>query len=167
MGFFTWTDARHEPRLNRRGDFQNRDKIPYGGFAQVICPDGTSIKEPYYDGYGLFDGHDIYDLVAEWNRPYMKDLFRDIEAAGTWGAELRPIAEAYQDGGDAAAQAIADNFPKSNGCMAVKTEWKRLLGISIACVSKMEEIKCPYPIKIVKTRGKYKYEDLVPSLNCQ
>lgn len=132
MGFFTWTDARHEPRLNRRGDFQNRDKIPYGGFAQVICPDNTSIKEPYYDGYGLFDGHDIYDLVAEWNRPFMKDLFRDIEAAGTWGAELRPIADAYQDGGDA-----------------------------------MEEIKCPYPIKIVKTRGKYKYEDLVPSLNCQ
>lgn len=65
MGFFTWTDAKHEPRLNRRGDFQNRDKIPYGGFAQVICPDGTCIKEPYYDGYGLFDGHDIYDLVAE------------------------------------------------------------------------------------------------------
>ena len=113
------------------------------------------------------DGHDIYDLVAEWNRPYMKDLFRDIEAAGTWGAELRPIADAYQDGGDAAAQAIADNFPQSNGLMTVKTEWKRLIGIAIACVNKMEEVRCPYPIKIVRTHGKYRYEDLVPSLNCQ
>lgn len=167
MGFFTWTDARHEPRLKRDGDFQTRDKIPYDGFAQVICPDNTSIKEPYYEGYGMFDGHDIYDLAAEWNRPFMKELFRDIDAFNAWGKQLKPIAEAYQDGGDAAAQAIADNFPQSDGLMAIKTEWKRLIGIAIACVSKMEEVKCPYPIKIVRTHGKYEYEKLVPSLNCQ
>lgn len=167
MGFFTWTDARHEPRLRRDSDFQTKDKILYGGFAQVICPDNTSIKEPYYDGYGMFDGHDIYDLAAEWNRPFMKELFRDIDAFNAWGKQLKPIAEAYQDGGDAAAQAVADNFPQSDGLMTVKTEWKRLIGIAIACVSKMEEVRCPYPIKIVRTHGKYKYEDLVPSLNCQ
>lgn len=167
MGFFTWTDARHEPRIRRDGDFQTRDKIPYGGFAQVICPDNTAIKEPYYDGYGLFDGHDIYELAAEWNRPYMKELFQDITKFNGWGATLKPIAEAYQDGGDTAAQAVAETRKPDDGLLYVKEEWKRLLGITIACVSDMKEVKCPYPIKIVRTKGKYRYEDLVPSLSCQ
>ena len=34
-----------------------------------MCPDGTKIKEDDYEGYGVFGGRDIYQLVAEWNAP--------------------------------------------------------------------------------------------------
>lgn len=75
MGFFTWTDARRNPRKLKCGDYSSADKIGYGGYAKIVCPDNTEIIEPYYEGYGMFDGKDIYDLVVDWNKTYLKDIF--------------------------------------------------------------------------------------------
>lgn len=168
MGFFTWTDARRKPRKIKNGGYNRYDVIPYDGYAQVVCPDGSSIEEHCYEGYGIFGGKDIYELVVEWNRPYLRDIFQKIIEKNSWGACLAPIAEAYQEDGDSAAEAAADTVCSIDETpYIVKSEWKREIGIAIACVSSYDDVVCPYPIKIVRAHGKFDYDTLLPSLSYQ
>lgn len=52
-------------------DTNNTENLKIGGSAYVCCPDGTFIKEPHYGGYGNFAGHDIYELLVDWNKEYL------------------------------------------------------------------------------------------------
>lgn len=61
MGCFSWKFA----------DRDNKRRLKIGREAYVLCPDGTSLYEENYDGYGNFGGKDIYDLVADWNREFL------------------------------------------------------------------------------------------------
>lgn len=94
MGYFTWTDARREPRLLKNGDYSVTDKIGYDGFAKVVCPDDTEICEPYYEGYGMFDGHDIYDLVVDWNKDHLDEIFARLAQKDPkhWGWQFKNLA---------------------------------------------------------------------------
>lgn len=63
MGFFSWkTIDTHESISNSSS---NRSTFP----VTVLCPDGNHIEESDYEGYGIFGGYDIYQLVAQWNCP--------------------------------------------------------------------------------------------------
>ena len=156
MGYFTWTDAEHKPRerKDRYGftDFVQKDVIGYGRKVIVVCPDDSEIVEPYYEGYGIFDGKDIYELVVDWNRNHLVEIFDRIaeeDGPNHWGSDLRSLAEDYQNGID----------PVTND-----SEWKRRVGITIACV---HNEWLPYPIKMTRKKNHKSYSELVPSESTQ
>lgn len=61
MGYFSWQCAvSSESIFNRDSD---RGPTP----CVVVCPDNTVIREDSYDGYGRFDGRDIFVELAKWN----------------------------------------------------------------------------------------------------
>lgn len=161
MGFFTWTDARQEPRTKRNGDYYSSDMIRYGAYAKVVCPDNSAIVEPCYDGYGLFDGKDIYELVVDWNKEYLKDAF-DKMSPDDWGFRYKEIALAYQYDKKSLLETLIHDMANSEGPYILK-DWKRTIGIAIGCVSNKNDIRIPYPIKITKNRGRSTYQDMVPS----
>ena len=102
MGYFTWTDARcKKPRLKKDGyEYYASDKIGYDCWCKVICPDNTEIIEPSYYGYGIFGGKDVYDLVVDWNKDRLAEIFRMrhlLNPNGFWGQNLEPLALAYQN----------------------------------------------------------------------
>lgn len=66
MGQFSWLDCNDSSQI-----LDNHKEDVY-----VLIPKefgGGHIHEECYDGYGNFGGNDIYDLVVDWNRKYLKD----------------------------------------------------------------------------------------------
>lgn len=63
MGFFSWKTSDTNKSISNM--FSSRGALP----VYVLCPDGSKIYEPNYEGYGIFGGRDIYALVVEWNFP--------------------------------------------------------------------------------------------------
>jgi hypothetical protein len=63
MGFFSWKTSDTEKSISNR--YSDRGALP----VYVLCPDGSKIYEPNYEGYGEFGGRDMYALVAQWNFP--------------------------------------------------------------------------------------------------
>ena len=53
MGCFSWLFADTDNTQNLR-----TDRAGY-----IACPDGTFIHEPCYEGYGEFNGQDVYELA--------------------------------------------------------------------------------------------------------
>ena len=166
MGYFTWTDARRHPKKLKNGDYAVADKIGYGGYAKIVCPDNTEIVEKYYDGYGEFDGKDVYDLVVDWNKAYLKDIFDKMDEQH-WGYHLKEVAIAFQnDDQDMLNKEIEKLIVSGKEHLLFKAEWKRIIGITIACNSE-DNMKLPFPIKITTTKWHRKYNELVPSHSCQ
>lgn len=157
MGMFTWTDARYKkPTCDTEGEYCSQQVIPYGGYAKVVCPDNTEIVEPCYMGYGIFAGKDIYELVVEWNREHLQELF-DKMSPGDFGIEFKSIAIIFQNKGQKAAEKAAK---QEEGKIPLANEWKRTIGIAIAC---NPPEPCPYPIKIIRSEKSWKYQELYPS----
>lgn len=166
MGYFTWTDARRHPKVLKSGDYAAADKIGYGGYAKVVCPDNTEIVEKYYEGYGEFDGKDIYDLVVDWNRAFLEEIF-DKMSEDHWGYHLKELAIAYQNYDAAKMYAEIERIVKLEiEPKWFREEWKRTIGITIACNDE-DNNNLPFPIKITTTKWHRKYDELVPSCNCQ
>ena len=66
MGQFSWLDCEDGSQIvdNKIAD------------VYVLVPEevgGGHIHERCYDGYGNFGGRDVYELVADWNRRYLKE----------------------------------------------------------------------------------------------
>lgn len=166
MGFFTWTLANVKPIKTRDGDFLARCKLGYGGFAAVVCPDNTIIKENHYEGYGMFDDKDIYDLVVDWNKQHLEEIFDKLAEINNrddfWGHYLRDIAIAYQNSDtktiDDQIKRLASDYPY------LKTEWKRNIGITIS-IDYNHLLPCP--IKITNNKRPKPYDELLPSISCQ
>lgn len=137
MGQFSWLDCRTEEQIldNVRAD------------VYVLIPKefgGGHIHETCYDGYGSFGGHDIYDLVVDWNINYMQDCInRKHEFVSGWLNEFETV------------QDVRDFIARTNN--------KRHIGIAIACYDE-DNKKLKYPIKI--THNPYAvYEDCDMSLS--
>lgn len=165
MGYYTWTDARKKPTPTKDGyDWLAKDKIPYGGYAKVVCPDDTEIIENYYDGYGMFGGYDIYDLVAEWNKDDLKEIFSRF-TENDFGYGFKKVAEMFADGisDDEITEYVRQKV--GDDSYLVK-EWKRHIGISISCNDEDNDA-LKYPIKITTLRQHRKYSELYPSYNTQ
>ena len=166
MGYFTWTDARRHPRKRKSGEYVAADRVGYGGYAKVVCPDNTEIIETYYEGYGDFDGHDIYDLVVDWNKNYLSDIFNK-KSEDSWGYELKELAIAFQSDDVLKLREEIDRLIESGQYGSYfRNEWKRHIGIAIACDDE-DNRNLPFPIKITTTKWHRKYDELVPSCNCQ
>lgn len=173
MGIFTWTDARKVPKRNKWGDFADRDVIRYGGYAKVVCPDNTEIVENHYNGYGMFGGKDIYELVTDWNKKDIAGIIQrkiaqndsfyrhlnkempgmlDMFTAGKSAEEITEAVKKLVDAGKAGSYLVRD--------------WKRNIGIMIAC-NEEDNNSLKYPIKITTAQEVFRYDELVPSISTQ
>ena len=179
MGFFTFTLANRKLESRREGtvffDYLPKCKLRYDGPGYLLCPDGTTIFEPAYEGYGVFGGHDVYDLVVDWNKDHLKEIFEHIageitdgrypDGTKAWDFDvMRKLAEKMQDGGEVQAQKLADALVASSAMAPfLSRDWKRDMGILISFHGDP-----PYPIKVVScAHPRKKYADLPASRNCQ
>lgn len=172
MGCFTWTDAKKKPKLNKNGDYTRSSLIANGGYdeyAKVVCPNNTVLEEPYYYGYGIFAGHDIYELVVDWNRKYLQEIYSRLsENKNHFGMGLRQAAEMLANGipEEEIQEWISEQINAKKLMPYLEKDWKRNIGIAIACHDE-DNKALPYPIKITSNRKPVKYEELEISLNTQ
>lgn len=164
MGYFTWTLANRTPVIKRGGGYTARSILQYGGYGAIVCPDNSLIKEECYEGYGIFGGKDVYELVVDWNKPYLLDILKNPDFRA-WGlfreTELRMYRAYATDDVTGFQAALADIVCKTP---YTKTDWKRTIGIFIACENNPI---IPYPIKIVDCKRPKPYEQLPPSISTQ
>lgn len=132
MGQFSWLDCKTGEQV-----VDNKRRNVY-----VLIPKefgGGHIKEECYDGYGNFGGHDIYDLVVDWNREYLEEYRQDNTFVCDWLQKKASVED------------------------ALNTMEKREVGISIACYDKDNE-RLHYPIKITHDPDAV-YEECSPSMS--
>ena len=169
MGIFTWTLANRQVKYLRNGNYAASCKLPYDGYGAIVTPDDEIIKETCYEGYGMFGNQDAYDLVAEWNR---KHLFRIINAPTfqKWSLfpvddpDYRSLLEAYADDDELKLKSAVKAISKKTPLM--DEEWKRTLGILIACEDTNAKL-LSYPLKIVNCLRPKRYDQLSISLATQ
>lgn len=151
MGQFSWLDC-----ITGEQVVDNRTRDVY-----VLVPKefrdeyGIRIKETCYDGYGNFGGHDIYDLVADWNRKALSenpDTFLEHRGCKVSGLSWY---EAYADLNNSKAEVI--NHIQNE---MFHPEW-RFIGIELACYDE-DNASLPYPIKITHDPNAV-YENCEPS----
>ena len=164
MGYFTWTVANRRPIKTKSGEYAARCKLGYGGYGAIVCPDNTIIKESCYEGYGIFGGHDVYELVVDWNKDHLTEI-PSIPGFKTWcdPDAFYAIMKAYQEDDKVALQAAIEAAQKKNNCV-FREDWKRAVGIYIAC---QNNALLPYPIKIVNCVRPKPYSKLLPSVSTQ
>ena len=106
---------------------------------------GKAIYEDCYDGYGRFGGHDVYDLIPEWNKEMIPEIIQKIKN-GNWVCSVseRDIMnlQAYYEGKE------------------IECELS-FLGIIMACYDE-DNAALKYPIKI--TTKMMEYDEVAPSL---
>ena len=147
MGFYTWTLANKTPVKNKRGDFKANCVAPYGGYSAILTPDNKLIKEDYYEGYGIWDDRDIFELLADWNKADIPDLIASGVMKDAWCNDVyAPIALAWAQGDLATAEKLAD----ATGTPCAKEDVHRLIGIWLNSMSD----KLKYPIKIVSLKSR-------------
>jgi len=61
MGFFSWKTADTEESISNK--FSSKGSKP----CKLVLPNGDTILENDYEGYGIFGGMDYYDIVADLN----------------------------------------------------------------------------------------------------
>jgi hypothetical protein len=129
------------------------------------------IQEKYYDGYGIFGKHDIFDVVVDINKGHLAD-FVNNDKVDSWAfgkkEYLIEIAEAVdknlsEEEIEKIAEKAFEPLKEKMPWLATK-EWKRHLGIAIS--DDENNARLPYPLKIVDTTDCV-YEDLPISYSCQ
>lgn len=164
MGCFSWMFA----------DTDNKQALRIGKKAHLFLPTGAVLTEPSYDGYGRFDGQDVFDLVADWNRAFLAanpDFIikqhgqRFDEKTGKWALiPDKKVSEfcwypAYADltkSMDEVEDAVRKAYPDQS-----HFQYRRI-GIAIACYDD-QNATLPYPIKICRAKRGRNYETLPPS----
>lgn len=164
MGYFTFTFANKKLRRNKTGEYSNSCKLGYDGrnIGYIAFPDGTfSEPETCYFGYGYVAGYEVFELVAEWNKPYLEEILKAIqEKEGKYfvSDKILAVGTAWQkDDMETINQILAEE--EEEYVTPVK-EWKRNIGIAIVHAKGVKEIR--YPLKIVSSKKK-KYEELPAS----
>lgn len=148
MGCFSWKYANTD----------NKRRLRIGSPAYLMCPDGTVIREPSYEGYGRFGGRDVYELVADWNREYLSKHPEFRIYSETLG--YKPIGDFFWY----PAYADLAKTPEDIEREAVDPEFGhnvqyRQIGIEIACTN-VRNSMLPYPIKICSSPRCPKYDEL-------
>lgn len=156
MGYFSWMFA----------DRDNQKALRIGKKGYLFCPDGTVLTEPDYKGYGVFDGHDAYELVADWNRKYLSQHPEHLiprhggilQEDGTYKVQPPKRIDSYSWYPFYADLSLSrDEVIKRAGL----TEY-RDIGIDIACYDDWNA-NLPCPIKVCKTKRGLRYDSLPPS----
>lgn len=161
MGQFSWLDC-----VNKKYPIRDNCKepvyvlVPEAYIDQYADEGKPYIKEDYYDGYGHFGKYDIYDLVAEWNRGCIVNLMQHSKSI--LGRELLLKVGEMFDSKVSDEEITAFIKSKAPDSWLV-TDWKRNIGISIACYDE-DNARCVYPIKITH-KEKAVYEKCKISLS--
>ncbi len=142
MGYFSWMFA----------DTDNDKALAMGRRAYVACPDGTVIYERSYEGYGVFGGYDIYDLVVDWNKDYISEENIRKPSCGERGdmKYFQYQLEQYKESCEKIRDLISgkpDEYMKEK----YGKRYKRHIGVDIACCDE-DNAALKYPIKICKKR---------------
>lgn len=103
---------------------------------------GKAIYESCYEGYGEFGGHDVYDLIAEWNKDCIPEIIRRVRK-GTWRC---PVKE--KDANNLLAYYLGEKID-------CELRW---IGIMMACYDD-DNFALEYPIKITSRPMKYEEVD--------
>ena len=122
--------------------------------ASLVTAVNSGVEESSYFGYGMFGSVDAYEIVVDFNRDYLSDMFDTLErrvCKDHWGQQYRPTAEAYQNREDMSA-------------LDIPSDWKRLIGITISCE---HNEWLPYPLKITRCKDFIPYDELFPSISTQ
>lgn len=159
MGQFSWLDC-----VTGKQIIDNKVKEVY-----VLIPEefgGGHIREVCYDGYGHFDGYDIYDLVALWNRGHISKEDIKYPDRSRWGnTELdERFYQSALKGYENSCKRIDDfahNVPDAEMKERYGKYYLREIGIDIACYDE-DNARLEYPIKITYD-GNAVYEDCEPS----
>lgn len=131
MGQFSWMYA------DTGNTVQMLDNVRRDSYLLVPPPFqrkyGKWIREECYDGYGNFGGHDVFELLPEWNRECIPEIVRLLRA-GEWtcsGSEedARKLLAYHETGrcGD--------------------TDALRRIGILMGCYDE-DNARLTYPVKV-------------------
>ena len=115
---------------------------------------GKYIKETCYEGYGEFDGHDVYELVAEFNRDFIPTVIKLAEK-GEWHCIGKGTVEEIKNNKDyknLVLYWIEGNKGADEGYEF--NSLARLVGICLACYDE-DNVRLPCPIKITKEPCEY------------
>ena len=176
MGQFSWLDCEDGSQI-----IDNKIADVY-----VLVPEefgGGHICERCYDGYGNFGGNDIYDLVADWNRKYLKDHpdYRTPHSIQESSYVYEQLKYTYDKLGLEMPKECIKEFGRkvseytwyecySDLSLTREEIVKKLggysyrnIGIDIACYDE-DNAALPFPIKITHNPN-LKYEDCEPSLS--
>ncbi|MCQ2081646.1 MAG: hypothetical protein MJZ11_08300 [Lachnospiraceae bacterium] len=136
MGCFSWMYADINENMK-----MNKSKDSY----LLVPPEfhkkyGKFIKETCYDGYGRMGSYDVYELVLEWNRKYI-----NVDELTDNNQSFMIMIKSYCKGlSDKKMTALSRKIGFGYGN---PDDWKRLLGIGIACYDN-QNAALKYPIKI-------------------
>ena len=118
MGQFSWiySDTGKQVVCGRRKDTY----LPVPPKFRSVY--GDYIIEKEYDGYGRFGGHDIFELVAEWNRDMIPEIIRR-KNNGTWGSfsrecDIEKFVRYYNDG----PQSLSEDDRRWVGILMMQTD---------------------------------------------
>lgn len=119
---------------------------------------GEYIVESCYDGYGEFDGHDVYDLVALWNREFVSKnpdlkLYRGTQLSEyLWYPFFSDLSLSIEE--------VLKKWKEADGERPEVYHFCELrqIGIDIACYD-AENRAMQYPIKIVEEAVPYSCAD--------
>ena len=191
MGCFSWCYCDTGKIRKSRGEYRpRRDQrlVSYSHRhpASVLFPKefggkDAQINEYEYGGYGVFNGQDIYELAADWNRRKMAETGGFVNHEGNklsdqfwfpFYADLSLTREqvAEKVAGYLDSLENTDGLFYTRGTEVLKKDgrypclcWEyRYIGIFLACYDEDNE-RLPYPIKIAKYRDSV-YEECPPSM---
>lgn len=158
MGTFSWRFCDRPNKSLRIGE---------EGF--LLLPDGNSVHEPSYGGYGEFAGVDAYHLAAVMNREYMAS-HPDYPV---WQAHLVDVADGKGSTRRKRAPKIKISdypwysfyadltiTPEQFDELVKGMEYRRFpmcfrhIGVEIACYNEQNR-RLPFPIKVASKPGSY------------
>ena len=149
MGQFSWLDC-----VSGKQIIDDKVKDVY-----VLIPKefgGGHIVEHCYDGYGHFGRHDIFDLVADWNRKDLSENSNFVLPYSNEQIKNKDWYEFYADPNLTREEVVKKTKEKSNRFF----EW-RYIGIALSCYDEDNEA-LPFSIKITYDETA-KYEWNTPS----
>lgn len=157
MGFWTYTYA----NINKKA--ATAESMGYDGRKPVVLalPDNTFLTEKCYDGYGIIAGHDVLELVVDWNKgthealavidKHLADDYAErsrliLENNPEWAFRINYITQEIP-----VYQAMRE-YLAGNASLPSKIK-KREVGIALATYNWEQEM-IRYPIKFVKTQNR-------------
>lgn len=143
MGQFSWLDC-------KTGE-QVLDGVQRNSY--LLVPEkfgGGHIEETCYEGYGVFGGHDVFDLVADWNKEFIgkpEEPDRSRWEDGQQGDSWYEMARINWKRDCAMVNDFKGGTSKNTMDKLYGDDWKRRIGINIACYDE-DNARLRYPIKI-------------------
>lgn len=150
MGSFSWYASDTHRAIRSENPFP----------VYTLQPEGAPLLETDYEGYGVFGGHDIYDLLGDWNRKYLAEHpeFLISQHGYHWSEERGVYEHAAPQCVDqfqwyplyADLSKTREDIEQGMREITNNPYWEyRYIGIEIGCYDD-QNMALPYPIKLVE-----------------